>query len=662
MLFFFLCPTLVRAAIGTWKAYMAYYEPSEIEEAGDILYVLASDNLYAYDRSDQSIQTYDKVNFLNDCNIKHISWNQSAKKLLIAYTDGNFDLLDKNNNVEVIPDLYNKSMTEDKTINNLYVNGKYTYVSTGFGILKINMSDAEISETYNLGFNVNHCYIEDNYIYACSSSQGNYRALLTDNLIDKSSWSKYGNYTGFSKNMDEELLALVKTLNPGGPKYNHFVQIKFHNGKLYTVGGLYEVGGAEKNYSGTVQVLNNDDWTIYQDSLNKITGYKFVDNMSIAVDPNDDNHVFVGGRTGMYEFNDGKFTKAYNQENSKIQGFWTGNGTLGNEYTMVTGLEFDNSGNLWVLNGSTYKSGLLKYSNNNWTVYAKSGLLDKNVSCNSLSNPIIDSRNILWFTSTYWSTPRLFCYSINGDSLITYSSFVNEDGTNVGPEHVRCVTEDLDGNIWVGTNQGPIYLPKEQILTSDKTFTQVKVPRNDGSGYADYLLSGVDITSIAIDAAGRKWFGTQGNGVYLISADNMTQEQHFVADETQLLSDNIYSMAIDNNSGEVFFATEQGLCSYMSDATVTNTEMTKDNVWAYPNPVTPDFTGLITIVGLTYNADVKILSGNGMLVAQGTSNGGTFTWDGKDLNGKDVASGVYMVNTATKDGKKGTVCKIAIVR
>ena len=191
---------------------------------------------------------------------------------------------------------------------------------------------------------------------------------------------------------------------------------------------------------------------------------------------------------------------------------------------------------------------------------------------------------------------------------------------------------------------------------------QYKVPRNDGTDYADYLLAGNEITCKAVDKAGRKWFGTNGNGVYLISADNNTQEQHFTTDNSKLLSNTIESIAINDQTGEVFFGTERGLCSYVSDATQTNTEMTKDNVWAYPNPVTPEYNGLITVTGLTLNADVKILSANGALVAEGRSNGGTFTWDGNDQKGRRVASGVYMVVTATSDGNKGTVCKIAIVR
>ena len=111
----------------------------------------------------------------------------------------------------------------------------------------------------------------------------------------------------------------------------------------------------------------------------------------------------------------------------------------------------------------------------------------------------------------------------------------------------------------------------------------------------------------------------------------------------------------------VYFATEKGLCSYQSDATTPSDKMTKDNVYAYPNPVTPDYTGYITVVGLSYNADVKIVTSNGTLVNQGRSTGGSYRWNGCDLKGKRVASGIYMVEAATEDGGKGTVCKIAVI-
>ena len=204
-------------------------------------------------------------------------------------------------------------------------------------------------------------------------------------------------------------------------------------------------------------------------------------------------------------------------------------------------------------------------------------------------------------------------------------------------------------------------IQKNEIGESSVTFYQVKIPRNDGSNFADYLLNNVSISAIAIDGGNRKWFGSDNAGVFLMSADNMEQLQSFTTANSKLISDNIAYISINPTSGEVFFLSDKGLCSYQSDATNPAETMDNDEVRAYPNPVTPDYTGLITVTGLTYDADVKITSSNGALIAEGRSNGGMFTWDGCDRQGRRVASGVYMVVTATSDGKKGTVCKIAVI-
>jgi hypothetical protein len=278
-----------------------------------------------------------------------------------------------------------------------------------------------------------------------------------------------------------------------------------------------------------------------------------------------------------------------------------------------------------------------------------------------LESPFFDSRNYLWFVNNHFNYACLACYQPSTDDINTYFSFINEDGTTVKVTYVRCVIEDLEHNIWIGTDAGPLMLEPSEFTESSPIFQQIKVPRNDGTDYADYLLSGIDITCMAIDGGGRKWFGTNGNGVYLISDDNLTQIHHFLSTNSKLLSNNIESIAINETTGEVFIGTDCGLCSYMSDATQSSTEMTKDNVYAYPNPVRPDYTGLITITGLSYNADIKIVTSNGVLVNEGKSNGGTYTWNGCDQKGRRVASGVYMVETATSEGNKGVVCKIAIV-
>lgn len=275
---------------------------------------------------------------------------------------------------------------------------------------------------------------------------------------------------------------------------------------------------------------------------------------------------------------------------------------------------------------------------------------------------MFDNSGNLWFVNNYHVNTCLVCYQPAQDKYIIYDNLINQDGQPINTNHFRNACFDKNGNLWVATNAGPIYLTPEQMNDPSLGFTQYKVPRNDGTNLADYLLTGVNLSCIVIDEANRKWIGTLENGLYVISADNNEEIHHFTTENSNILSNIIRDIAINPTNGEVFIATEEGLCSYMSGTSQVNEEMTKDNVWAYPNPVKPEYSGLITITGLSYNADVKITTSNGVLVNEGRSTGGSYTWDGCDLDGKKVASGIYMVQTAKSDGSKGTVCKIAIVR
>lgn len=655
-----------QAAIGDWKAYMAYHDVQEIEQAGNLVFVQASNGLYVYNKNDQSIQTFSKIDYLSDCNISHIAYNKSTKRLVIIYSNGNIDLMNINNyEVTNLSDYYNTFISENKTVNDIYTYGNYAYLSTGFGIVKLNVSKAEISDTYNLGFKVDWCEINGNKIYAYSQTNGKYTALLSDNLSDKNKWNKEGGYSAKVEEDKSELKQLVSTLNPGGPKYNYFGCMRFTNNQLYTCGGGFSY--MEFSRPGCAQVLKNDTWQIYEDNLSTKTGYSYIDTDNLDIDPLDPKHVFVGGRTGIYEFQDGKFVNNYTIDNTNniLQAASTvKDPTQYKNYVIVNALKYDKEGNLWGFNSISPSTSLFAYTKDKeWVSHHKSEFMySENKSLENVNNIIEDSRRLLWFGNNHWDFPYLYCYQPSTDAAICYKKFTNQDGTEIAVGYVRAIAEDNKNNIWVGTSAGPLMLEASQITKDSPVFTQVKVPRNDGTNYADYLLSGVDITCIAIDKANRKWFGTSSNGVYLISDDNIQQLQHFTRSNSPLLSDDIESIAINTESGEVYFGTNLGLCSYQSDVNSINEEMNKDNVWAYPNPVKPDYTGLITITGLTNKADIKIVTSNGVLVNKGTSNGGIYQWDGRDLKGKMVTSGIYMVETATSDGSKGTVCKIAIIR
>ena len=91
-----------QAAIGDWKAYMAYSEVQEIEPAGNLIFVQASNNLYVYNQNDQSIQTFSKMDYLSDCSIQHIAYNKATKRLLILYNNANMDLMNISSTMPMI--------------------------------------------------------------------------------------------------------------------------------------------------------------------------------------------------------------------------------------------------------------------------------------------------------------------------------------------------------------------------------------------------------------------------------------------------------------------------------------------------------------------------------------------------------------------------------
>jgi ligand-binding sensor domain-containing protein len=666
----------------SWEIYTSYNDITEIEPAGNLVFALASNGLFSYHIKDGSVTTYDKANTLSDFDINHIAWNKTTKKLVITYTNGNIDLLDTNGNVVNVPDLYLKSMTDNKQINHIYISGTNVYLSLSFGIIKLDTKEGKILDTYKLGFNVNYSYIEDNCLYAASKEAGLYKGVLKNNLLDNNNWEKAGNFkeqtinstnvydttnkywwtvkegklTYYTLNTDKEKIYQTEGIIPDGPASNKFYRLYINKNKLYAVAGAWS---QEKdcNNMGEVHVWNGEKWEEFEQPSDASLGHLYRDLLYLDFDPSKEGHIMVGSKAGLYEFQDGKFIKCYNKDNTSVI-----TSPLGNNYTIISSVKYDARGKLWLLN-SLGDNSILSFdqTTQEWKHYPHSEI-GSNDRYN-LTGLIIGKNNgNIWFVNNYYEKNRLYKYNYNTDELTMYGpTFTNEDGRDITPIYVHCLAEDRNGNIWIGTTSGPLYLSMSDIKNGNNIFTQHKVPRNDNTNYADYLLDNSNIRCIAVDGANQKWFGTD-NGVYLVSDDCNTQIYHFDTDNSPLISNIVYSIAVNNNTGKVYFATDKGLCSFNNGIVDSNSEMIKDNVYAYPNPVKPDYTGKINIVGLSFNANIKIVSTNGTLINEGRSAGGSYSWDGCDLNGKKVASGIYMVETATESGEKGIVCKIAIIR
>jgi hypothetical protein len=247
---------------------------------------------------------------------------------------------------------------------------------------------------------------------------------------------------------------------------------------------------------------------------------------------------------------------------------------------------------------------------------------------------------------------------ISDDQIKTLTS--SEGNGNLPTHFPKALCEDIDGEIWIGTDLGLVVLYNTNNIY-DGTFGEYDANPIliEVDGEVEKLLGESDITTITIDGGNRKWIGTSSSGIFCLSPDGTEVIYRFTKENSPLLSNNIFDIRINHLTGEVFIATEAGLVSVRTDATIGDNEF--NNVTVFPNPVRPEYNGPITVQGLGYNSDVKITDISGNLVYSTNSNGGTVIWNGQTLTGERAKSGVYLVWTAVANGKGKNVAKILLI-
>lgn len=391
------------------------------------------------------------------------------------------------------------------------------------------------------------------------------------------------------------------------------------------------------------------------------------DLIRVIANPKDNRHLYVASwGEGVYEFKNEELVKIYNSElgNSSLQSIFPGQAHAKN-YNRVDGFAYDKKGFLYMTNTQVSRAISVLAPDGKWSSLTYSQLAGKG----TIGEILIARNGFKWVVIPRPGGERgIFVFDDKStldnaadDQSRFFSSFNDQDGKLFNPTFYYCMVEDLDGKIWIGTELGPLTLNSpSRAFDSNFSATRVKVPRRDGTNQADYLLEYVPIKAIAIDGGNRKWFGTEGSGVYLISADGQESIHHFTAENSILPSNNVISIAVHPTTGEVFFGTDKGIVSYRDVATQGSS--TYNEVYTFPNPVRPDYDGVVTVTGLMAESMVKITDINNHLMAEGSSIGGQFTWNQTNLRGDRVASGIYLVYASSKEGSSGVVTKILIVR
>lgn len=381
----------------------------------------------------------------------------------------------------------------------------------------------------------------------------------------------------------------------------------------------------------------------------------------------EENTYFMGNWwNGIHKVTGGKVVNNYNWENSPMEH------ALGGYYCSPI-IALDKAGNLWAAQSSAPAGKsffVLPQAKQAQKAVTASDWITVNVPGASPSKfsvlTMLRSSNVKVFSDGTFGGSLFFINDGGTPSANpttkSYSSgsLFDQDGNIVNWNNIYTLTEDQNGNVWMGTNDGVLVFNPADAFKSDFRLHHIKVPRNDGTNLADYLLNGIAVSHIAVDASNRKWICTNGSGLFLVSADGTTVISQFNTDNSPLLSDVVYRVCPDPYSNAVYVTTSNGMMIYRTNS--TSGENSFSNVVAYPNPVRPDYYGLITITGLMENSLVKIADASGNVVKQLKSVGGECAWDGTVDGAERVKSGVYFVFASQADGSEAAVTKILIVR
>jgi ligand-binding sensor domain-containing protein len=400
-------------------------------------------------------------------------------------------------------------------------------------------------------------------------------------------------------------------------------------------------------------LFEDEEWTNFNyktdDSIKLDKDWDFI---SVAVNQsNNEQFAFASfSEGGLKIVNDGtKISEVYTSENSVLE---NSAGRIN-----ISDLKYDDDGNLWLINAGIKPLKVLR-PDGTWYEYslgaASNGKIPYRLLIDEIGNKWVGVTNV-----------GLVAFNENGtfddesdDNLRVLVA--NEGFGNLPSIFVKGLAQDVDGEIWIGTESGLVVLySRSELYDGGYGKYDANPILLTVNGEVERLLGETYITAIAVDGGNRKWIGTSSSGVFCFSPDGLEEIYRFNEENSPLISDNILDIKIDQLSGEVYFATEKGLVSFRSDASLGDSDFSTVSV--FPNPVRPEYAGPITVQGLGYDSDVKITDVSGNLIYQTFSNGGTVIWNGLTLTGERVQSGVYLVWSGSLEGKGKNVSKIVFI-
>jgi ligand-binding sensor domain-containing protein len=401
-----------------------------------------------------------------------------------------------------------------------------------------------------------------------------------------------------------------------GPPGNVFSSIKIDNAGNLLCANSWE-GAA---------FFNGSFWTSFSSQPEIIR--KRVD--MVEIDSNQNQWFATWGGGAVKRNSSGSFTLYYKNPFSPI--------SADPNYVVVNKVAVDEMGNRWFTNWEAFDGKTLlalpANSDSNWTVFYQSQGFVSN-----LITAFFPYQNHLWIG---FKSGGLVDFAHQG-TISNFSddqfSYYGENDRLIG-DVVASLSIDKEGILWVGTNAG--------LNRYDPDYQRF-FPVNIGS-------LGPQVNVIVVDACNNKWIGTI-NGLGLLN-EKGELKTIYQTSNSKICSDLIFSLAFDENSGDVWIGTDNGLSRFESGLCAP-TENLKEIV-PYPNPyIISEGNEILRFLPTPpYGSQIRIFSLAGELIKELKNQ---TQWDGKNQSGLLVSSGIYLFHIQAPDGKSA-VGKLALIR
>lgn len=452
-------------------------------------------------------------------------------------------------------------------------------------------------------------------------------------------------------------------ININGTHGNFVSSLDVFDGRLINTPSKIDVTGNAPGFREGVNYYYNNEWQYWKEAVDTVVDY-----CQAIIDRKDPSRTWVSSWVqGLCEFRDGQLQKVYNHVNSVIPFI-----PPFAYFHRCAGLSMDEAGNLWI--GASDVQNFLSVRKANGTFQN----FNFGAGAPFVGRVLADKNNNIWVTFprsagvvgqlsqynnvNYGTACGIAVYQSNnfgnpGAGNVRFMTLSEGQGKLPDP-YVFAIAEDKDGQIWVGTTKGiAVFYNPENIFNNGNYDAQQILITQDN--HVQILLETEKVTSIVVDAANRKWIGTEASGVYCFSPDGQKEIYHFTADNSPLYSNTINDMAYDEKTGDVYIGSDQGIQSFRSE--IIKGEEDCSIVHAFPNPVKPQYNGNVYIRGLMDETVVKVTDLNSNLIWETKSLGGQVQWNLKTIQGKKVAPGVYMATASLSDGSVYCMTKILVL-